>query len=137
MLKEFREFAMKGNMLDLAVGIVLGAAFTTVINSIVKDLLTPIIGMVAGGSDLATKTVTVNGVALGYGSFVAALINFILVAFALFVIVKLINKMRKEKPVEAAAPELTTSEQLLVEIRDSLKTGNKAVVGTTAVTEKV
>ncbi len=133
MLKEFREFAMKGNMLDLAVGIVLGAAFGAVINSIVKDLLTPLIGMVTGGVDFGTRVATINGVDIHYGNFIAALVNFVLVAFALFMIVKVINKMRREKPVEAAAPELTTSEQLLVEIRDSLK-GNRAVV-TTAVTE--
>jgi len=137
MLKEFREFAMKGNMLDLAIGVVLGAAFGTVINSIVKDLLTPIIGMVTGGVDFSARTATINGVDLHYGLFINALINFVLVAFALFIIVKAINKMRREKPVEAAAPELTTTEQLLVEIRDSLKGGKAVVAKAVTETEKV
>lgn len=138
MLKEFREFAMKGNMLDLAIGVVLGVAFGAVINSIVKDLLTPLIGMVTGGVDFSARTATINGVSLNYGLFINALINFVLVAFALFMIVKTINKFRREAPAEVVEAEPTKTEILLTEIRDSLKGNTKAVV-TTAVaeTEKV
>ena len=124
---------MKGNMLDLAIGVVLGVAFGAVINSIVKDLLTPIIGMVTGGVDFSARSATINGVALNYGLFLNALLNFVLVAFALFMIVKTINRFRRDTPVVEVAPEPTQTEILLTEIRDALR-GNKAVVAT-AVTE--
>lgn len=137
MLKEFREFAMKGNMLDLAIGIVIGAAFSAVINSIVADIITPLIGVVTGGVDFKGRSFTVNGVAVNYGLFLNALINFVIVAFALFLVVKAINRFRKQE--EAAPPAPTNEEVLLSEIRDLLKSGSgKAVVAsTTTQVEKV
>lgn len=130
MFKEFREFAIKGNMLDLAIAVVLGAAFGAVINSVVADIFTPIIGAVTGGVDFKDKVFTVAGVAIKYGSFITVLINFVIVAFALFLVVKAVNRFRK---VEEAAPaEPTNEEVLLTEIRDLLKAGSgKAVVATT------
>lgn len=130
MLKEFREFAIKGNMLDLAIAVVLGAAFGAVINSVVADIFTPIIGAVTGGVDFKDKVLTVAGVGIKYGSFITVLINFAIVAFALFLVVKAVNRFRK---VEEAAPaEPTNEEVLLTEIRDLLKAGSgKAVVATT------
>ena len=84
MLKEFREFAIKGNMLDLAIAVVLGAAFGAVIASLVADIFTPLIGMVTGGIDFKSKVANVNGVDIKYGLFITALINFVIVAFVLF-----------------------------------------------------
>lgn len=132
MLKEFREFAVKGNMLDLAIAVVLGAAFGAVINSVVADIFTPIIGAITGGIDFKDKVFTVAGVGIKYGSFITVLINFVIVAFALFMVVKAVNRFRK---VEEAAPAAPTNEEvLLTEIRDLLKAGSgKAVVATTVV----
>jgi large conductance mechanosensitive channel len=142
MLKDFKEFAMKGNMLDMAVGIVIGAAFGTVIKSLVSDILMPIISSVFGTPDFSNlfvilkapvETEGVNmesiaavreagGVALGYGLFINAVIAFILIAFVLWVIVRNMNKLKK-KEEEAPAPEPAgpTAEELLAEIRDTLK----------------
>ena len=136
MLKEFREFAMKGNMLELAIAVVLGVAFGAVINSIVADIITPLIGVITGGVDFKGRSFTVNNVAVNYGLTINALINFAIVAFALFMVVKGINRFRKQ---EEAAPAVPTNEEVLLgEIRDLLKGGSgKAVVSTAAVAEKV
>lgn len=119
MLKEFREFAVKGNMLDLAIGVVLGAAFGAVINSIVADIFTPIIGAITGGIDFKDKAFEISGVAIKYGMFITALINFLIVAFALFLVVKAINRFKKAE--EAAPTPPSNEEVLLTEIRDLLK----------------
>jgi large conductance mechanosensitive channel len=131
MLKEFREFAIKGNMLDLAIAVVLGAAFGAVIASLVADIFTPLIGMVTGGIDFKSNAATVNGVDIKYGLFITALINFVIVAFVLFMVVKAVNRFRRQ---EEAAPVVPTNEEvLLAEIRDLLKSGgSKAVVATPA-----
>lgn len=143
MLKEFKEFAMKGNMMDLAVGFILGAAFGTVITSLVNDLLMPIVSSIFGAPDFTNLFAVLKdppnasevnmtsleavreagGVALAYGSFINALIAFIIVAWALFVVVKGINKMKRkqEEEVVAAAPAGPSQEDLLTEIRDLLK----------------
>ena len=117
MLKEFREFAMKGNMLDLAIGLVLGVAFGAVISSLVADIFTPIIGMVTGGVDFKDRASEIMGVNLKWGMFVQALINFLMVAFVLFMVVKAVNRFRKEEPAPAPSEEVV----LLTEIRDTLK----------------
>lgn len=133
MLKEFKEFAMKGNMLDMAVGIVLGAAFGTIIKSLVEDLIMPVVGYFSGGTDFTNKFITLGGGSfdtleaaraagastVNYGLFMNALLAFIIIAFALFMIVKNVNKLKKaeeEAPAEPPAHEL-----LLGEIRDLLK----------------
>lgn len=122
MLKEFKEFAMKGNVLDLAIGVVIGAAFSKIIDSVVKDLISPIVGAATGGIDFSAKSFKVNGVELMYGNFLTAVINFVIVAFVLFMIVKVINRLkRKEEPVETPA-EIPADVALLAEIRDLLKT---------------
>lgn len=142
MLKEFKEFIARGNVLDLAVGIVIGAAFTAIVNSFVKDILTPLIGIfgtanfndrflvlkqgkTAGPYPTPDVASTAGAVTLNYGNFVTAFINFLIVAFALFLVVKAANKVKtrlvpvEEKP--AAPPEPTKEEILLTEIRDLLK----------------
>ncbi len=124
MIKEFREFIAKGNMLDLAIGIVIGAAFTTVINSFVKDIITPIIGL-AGNSNFDDLQLEMKpGVHLMYGAFLTAVLNFVIVAFVLFLVVKAYNAMKRKQEVQtdtAAAPEIPNDEKLLTEIRDLLK----------------
>lgn len=138
--EEFKEFAVKGNAMDLAVGVVLGAAFTGVINSITQNLLTPLIGAVFGGTDFENLFVVLSdgnppgpyatlaaaqeagAAVLGYGLFFNALINFLLVAIALFVIVKGLNAMRRSKEETVAEPVAPSDEViLLTEIRDELR----------------
>ena len=120
LVSEFKAFIMRGNVVDLAVGVVIGAAFGKVVESIVKDVFMPIIGVLTGGIDFSSRTITLSGDAkIGIGSVIQALINFVIIGACLFLVVKLMNTINK-KP--AALPtEPTTSEKLLAEIRDSLK----------------
>lgn len=136
MLKEFRDFAMRGNVIDLAVGIIIGAAFTTVVNSLVKDIIMPPIGYLMNGIDFSNFFITLTGgeypslkaaqdagvVSINYGVFINAVINFLIVAFAVFILVKQVNRFRKQEAAAPAAPPApTTSEKLLTEIRDLLQ----------------
>ena len=136
--QEFKTFAMRGNAIDLAVGVVIGAAFTSIVNSLVKDIINPPLGLVLGGIDFSNFFVVLKGagpyptlkaaqdagaIAIGYGNFINAIINFLIVAFALFVVVRQINRlsMPKEQPGEPPPP---ADIQLLREIRDLLKERN-------------
>ena len=129
MLKEFREFAVKGNVVDMAVGIIIGAAFGKIVSSLVSDIVTPPLGYVIGGVDFTKLAVTLppmlegaEAVTIRYGVFLQALFDFIIVAFAIFMIVKLINNLRrKEEAAPAAPPAPPREEVLLEEIRDLLK----------------
>ena len=125
MMKEFKEFISRGNVMDMAVGIIIGGAFTAIVSSLVADIITPIIGMLMGGIDFSALAVTVGSATLTYGNFIQAVINFLLVAWVLFMIVKARNKMKRkeeEKPAEPEAPaEPPEDIVLLREIRDSLK----------------
>lgn len=127
-LKEFREFAVKGNAIDLAVGVVIGAAFGKIVTSLVNDVIMPPIGLLVGGVDFSNLAVTLRektdaapAVVLGYGAFVNTVINFLIVAVAIFALVKGINTLRRTKEeAPAAPPEPTREEVLLTEIRDAL-----------------
>ena len=122
MLKEFQAFIKRGNVLDLAVAVILGTAFTAIVKSLVDDIIMPLLGVIFGGVDFTGLVATVNGVTISYGNFVQAVINFILVAFAVFLLVRSINKLKKpaeEKPTQP--PEPTAEEKLLTEIRDLLQ----------------
>jgi len=133
MWREFRDFAMRGNVVDLAVGLILGAAFTTIVNSLVNDLLMPPVGLLLGGIDFSEFFITLKGssqptvaaakaagaVTLNYGLFINAIIKFAIVAFAVFLLVKQINRMKIDLTPAAAGP--TKSEELLTEIRDELR----------------
>jgi large conductance mechanosensitive channel len=120
---EFRTFAMRGSVIDLAVGVVVGAAFTAIVNSLVKDLLTPPIGLALGGIDFTLKAAQDAGaVTINYGAFIQACINFLIVAFVLFLIVRSINKFTAPKEEPASAPAPTEDVLLLREIRDLLRT---------------
>lgn len=116
MLKEFKDFAMKGNVIDLAVGVVIGGAFGTIISSLVDDILMPILNPLIPGGGWQTMMLG----PLSIGKFLSAVVKFIIVAFALFLLVKAINSLRK-KEEPAAPPAPTTTEKLLMEIRDALK----------------
>ena len=126
MMKEFRDFAMKGNVVDLAVGVVIGAAFGKIVTSLVEDLMMPMIGWVVGKVDFSQMVFNLpslmagqSEVTLKYGSFLTILVNFLIVAFAIFFfVVKPINKMKKPAPAAPAGP---TDVELLGEIRDLLK----------------
>jgi large conductance mechanosensitive channel len=123
-VKEFKEFAMKGNIVDLAVAVVLGGAFGAIVNSLVNNILMPLLGIVTGGTDLTGLKFTVGDADITYGVFLQSIITFVLIAFALFVAIKGINKMKKQKeeaPAPAAPSAPTKEEALLAEIRDILK----------------
>lgn len=138
MFKEFKEFALKGNLIDMAVAFVMGAAFTKLSGSFIEDLIMPLIGRITGGIDFSNKFIALSdkvkatslaeaktqGAVLSYGNFITIGINFLIVAFVMFLVVKAINKAKKlaEKPaVPAAPPEPSAEEKLLAEIRDLLK----------------
>jgi large conductance mechanosensitive channel len=134
MLKEFREFAMRGNVIDLAVGIIIGAAFTTVVNSLVNDIIMPPIGYIMNGIDFSNFFLVLKGedyaslkaakdagaVTINYGMFLNAVINFLIVAFAVFMLVKQVNRFKKQAEA-APPPPPSKSEELLSEIRDLLR----------------
>jgi large conductance mechanosensitive channel len=135
-LKEFREFAMKGNVVDLAVGVIIGAAFGAIIASLVADIIMPIIGSITGGLDFSnyftglSKAVTASnladakkqGAVLAWGNFLTLTLNFLIIAFVLFMVIRAINQFkRREEASPAAPPKPTRQEELLTEIRDLLK----------------
>jgi large conductance mechanosensitive channel len=127
MIKEFREFALKGNVIDLAVAVIIAAAFSAIISSLVEDVITPLVLTpaleAAGVKDLDQLTWG----AVKYGNFLANVLKFILVAFVLFLIIKGINRMNRKKQVAPTEPELTLSEKLLMEIRDSIADTPKTI----------
>jgi large conductance mechanosensitive channel len=141
-VKEFKDFAVRGSMMDLAIGVIIGGAFSTIVNSVVKDLIMPIVGLATGGLDFSNKFVRLGDIppsfkgnpdsykdlqsagiaAFGYGSFITVLINFLILALIIFAMVKFINTLRKPDPSAAAAPPPTPEDTLLLrEIRDTLK----------------
>lgn len=125
MLKEFREFIMRGNVLDLAVAVVIGAAFIAVVNSLVGDIVMPIIGVLIGGINFSGLSITIGSAVIAYGKFLQAVVNFLLVGFTMFLIIKSINSLQKRlvKPKEETPPAPVTPEDILLlrEIRDLLK----------------
>lgn len=128
-VKEFKEFAVKGNVMDMAVGIIIGVAFGKIVSSFVADVMMPPIGLLIGGVDFSNLVVTLKAaedgaeaVALRYGVFIQAVFDFVIVAFAVFIAVRALNSMRKkEAETPAAPPAPSAQEQLLMEIRDLLK----------------
>ena len=126
MIKEFKEFISKGNVMDMAVGIIIGGAFTTIVNKLVESILMPIIGIISGGKSVEDMSVMVGNAAIGYGAFIQAIIDFLLIALVLFFIVKALNKAKsiaeKEEEEAPAEPEPVPADiELLTEIRDLLK----------------
>ena len=136
MLKELREFAMKGNVVDLAVAVIIGAAFGAIVTSLVGDIIMPIIGSITGGLDFSNyflplaKSVTATnladakkqGAVLAYGNFITLTLNFLIIAFVLFIVIRLMSTLkRKDEAAPAPPPKPTREEELLTEIRDLLK----------------
>ena len=137
LMKEFREFAVKGNVVDMAVGIIIGGAFGTIVKSLVDDVIMPPIGLALGNVDFTNLYIPLSdsvttglalaeakklGPVLAWGSFVSILLNFVILAFCIFMIVKAINTMRKREPAPAPAPpQASKEEKLLAEIRDILR----------------
>lgn len=119
MLKEFKEFISKGNAMDLAVGVIIGGAFGAIVTSIVNDLLMPFIGIILGGINFSELSATVGNAVFPYGKLIQAIINFVIIAFVLFLLVKSINKFKKKEEEIPAGP--TLDQELLTEIRDLLK----------------
>ncbi|MBN1445710.1 MAG: large-conductance mechanosensitive channel protein MscL [Candidatus Omnitrophica bacterium] len=134
MVKEFREFAVKGNVVDMAVGIIIGAAFGKIVSSFVGDVIMPPIGAFLGGVDFAALAVTVKAasgdnpaVLLNYGKFIQTVVDFMIIAFAIFFAVKAMNSIKKKEQAAPAAPPPPSKEEvLLAEIRDLLKDNNKS-----------
>ncbi len=124
MFKAFKEFAFRGNVVDLAIGVILGAAFSSIIKALVNSIFMPLIGIVVGGVNVKGLSVSVGSAELLYGQFLQATIEFILIAFALFLFVKAINRFRSKEEVTEEVPEPTTEEKLLTEIRDALVSRN-------------
>jgi large conductance mechanosensitive channel len=139
-ISEFKEFAMKGNVVDLAVGVIIGAAFGLIVSSLVQDLLMPPLGWLTGGLDFKDKAIVIQkageahkltgrildkDVVISYGKFLNALINFIIVAIAIFGVIKMINRLKRKPPPADVPPSPPTKEEaLLAEIRDILKSRN-------------
>jgi large conductance mechanosensitive channel len=137
MLEEFKQFALRGNVVDLAVGVVIGAAFGAIVSSMVSDIIMPVIGAISGGLDFSNYYLPLSatvktglplvdakkaGAVLAYGSFITAALNFLIIAFVLFIAIQGINRMKKKEETQPAAPPPpTTTETLLTEIRNLLK----------------
>jgi large conductance mechanosensitive channel len=129
MMKEFRDFAMRGNVVDMAIGIVIGGAFGKIVSSFVNDVLMPPIGMALGGVDFTELSMTLKeasgdvvAVTLNYGSFIQTVVDFIIIAFAIFMVVRAMNNMKKKEEAKPPAPPKPSAEEsLLTEIRDLLK----------------
>lgn len=128
MLKEFKEFAMKGNVLDLAVGVIIGGAFGKIVSSLVNDVIMPLVGLLLGGVDFSKleKAIGTKGAVLKYGAFIQSVVDFLIIAFTIFIFIKLINSFKKrEEVVEVKEEQKPTKEELLLtEIRDLLKERN-------------
>lgn len=129
MVKEFKEFAMRGNVVDMAVGIVIGAAFGKIVSSFVSDVIMPPIGLLLGGVDFSSLSIVlkeavgdVKAVTINYGTFINTVIDFIIIAFAIFMVIKGINSMKKKEEAKPAEPPKPSNEEvLLTEIRDLLR----------------
>lgn len=129
MLKEFKEFAMKGNVVDMAVGIIIGAAFGKIVSTLVANVITPVIGLLVGGVNFTSLKVVLKEaaegaaeVSIGYGVFLQAVFDFLIVAFSIFLVIRAMNKLKKKEEAAPAAPPAPPREQVLLEeIRDLLK----------------
>ena len=135
LLKEFKEFISKGNVIDLAVGVIIGASFGKIITSLVDDIIMPPLGYILGGIDFAQKkwvlvpedtTTKITEVAIRYGNFINILIQFLIIAFCIFSVIRLINSLKRKEEAAPETPHVPTKEEaLLVDIRDILKSQNK------------
>ena len=120
--KEFKEFAMKGNVVDLAVAVIIGGAFGKIVSSLVSDVVMPLIGILIGGLDFSGLSIKIGAATVGYGKFIQSCVDFLIIAWVIFIAVKLMQRLRRAEPAAPAAPpEPPRQEALLEEIRDLLK----------------
>lgn len=124
--KEFKEFISKGNVIDMAVGVIIGGAFSKIVSSLVNDIIMPLIGIIIGGLDFSQLSITVKDSSIQYGLFIQNVIDFLIIAACIFTVIKIINKFKKQKPEEVPKPvEIPEDIKLLTEIRDLLKKETK------------
>ncbi|HHU19039.1 MAG TPA: large conductance mechanosensitive channel protein MscL [Bacilli bacterium] len=123
MLKDFKEFIARGNVLDLAVGIIIGAAFSSIVSALVDNVIMPLIGLIMGGIDFSSLAITVDDAVIEYGLFIQSIVDFLIIAFSIFIFIRLINsvKRKKEAVEEEVVEEIDEQTVLLTEIRDLLK----------------
>jgi large conductance mechanosensitive channel len=124
MWNEFKKFALRGNVLDLAVGVIIGAAFGKIVSSLVDDIIMPLVGvLIGGGIDFSSLAITVGKAEVKYGAFIQTIVDFLIIAFSIFIFVRIINRRfkKKEEEVVQASPKVDKKEELLTEIRDLLK----------------
>lgn len=129
LISEFKKFIMRGNVIDLAVGVVMGNAFSKIVSSLVNDIMMPIIGVIIGGHDFSNLSITVGNAKIMYGSFIQNIIDFLIIAASIFVFIKVINTLmcKKEEPSKESKKETSEEVLLLREIRDSLQDNKKII----------
>ncbi|MBO6217255.1 MAG: large-conductance mechanosensitive channel protein MscL [Prevotella sp.] len=120
-IKEFKEFASKGNVMDMAVGVIIGGAFGKIVSSLVDDIIMPVVGVVTGGIDFTTLSAKVGDAEIKYGMFCQNIIDFLIIAFSIFCVIKAINKFKKKEEPAPEAPAGPTTEELLADIKEILK----------------
>ncbi|MBU2658877.1 large conductance mechanosensitive channel protein MscL [Bacillus cabrialesii] len=125
MWKEFKAFAMRGNIVDLAIGVVIGGAFGKIVTSLVNDIIMPLVGLLLGGLDFSGLSFTFGDAVVKYGSFIQTIVNFLIVSFSIFIVIRTLNGLRRKKEAEEEAAE-DAQEELLKEIRDLLKQQTKS-----------
>ncbi len=126
-VKEFKEFIAKGNVLDMAIGVVIGSAFGKIVSSLVDNIIMPIVGVIIGGHDFSNLTIKIGNATIGYGIFIQNVVDFLIIAFCIFTVIKMINKLSHHKKEEEKVEEVVFSDEVLLlqEIRDLLKNNKK------------
>lgn len=120
-MEEFKQFIARGNVMDMAVGVIIGGALSAITTSLINDMIMPLLGIFTGSISFADLSFTVNGAVIAYGNFIQAILNFLVMAFVVFCLIKALNKLHHKKEAPPAPPELSPEEKLLMEIRDLLK----------------
>ena len=125
-INEFKEFISRGNVIDMAVGVVIGSAFSKIVTSLVNDIIMPLVGIIIGGLDFTSLSIKIKDSEILYGAFIQNIVDFLIIAACIFTVIKLMNKFKKQKPAEEPKPIETPEDiKLLTEIRDLLKKENK------------
>lgn len=125
LLNEFKEFISRGNVIDMAVGVVIGSAFSKIVTSLVNDIIMPLVGVIIGGLDFTSLSIKIKDSEILYGSFIQNIVDFLIIAACIFTVIKIMNKFKKQKPAEEPKPVETPEDiKLLTEIRDLLKKEN-------------
>lgn len=127
MLKEFKEFAMKGNVVDLAVGVIIGGAFGKIVSSLVNDVIMPLFGIILGGINFTSLTLNIRGTIINYGTFIQNIVDFLIIAFTIFIVIKIINKLNTDRQKKEVKEKKKSDDIILLEeIRNLLKENKKA-----------